>query len=251
PLSCAYQTKMFLFSDTCNFKYPKSKLFVQLVKFAYNQQKSAKLSFKKERNVITLIGKITILAVRKITKRSPKYHYNFIHCSKDLFHKHQNFFLHFFLKVIEKMFIVKNIIINVLNKNKTKKTTTDQNTRKKKGRKMGKQMTKKKTNKNNRKCETSPRLRNLCVNSAQLYHRWSTWASVKLLGNVNLVQAEPLTEEKAITLGSEFISETMVWSAAAVSKKKDFLNYHFYDLGKANNICGQKFPNISNKNKIK
>lgn len=66
-----------------------------------------------------------------------------------------------------------------------------------------------------------PSFKKGCVQMAQAYHRWERRMKVHLMG-IKLANVQPLSEEKAIELGANMLSETILFSVAGALIYVDF-----------------------------
>jgi hypothetical protein len=66
-----------------------------------------------------------------------------------------------------------------------------------------------------------PTFKKGCVGMAQTYHRWERRMKVHMMG-IQVVQVQPLSEEKAIELGANMLSESILFTIAGVLIYVDF-----------------------------
>lgn len=67
-----------------------------------------------------------------------------------------------------------------------------------------------------------PSFKKGCLSMAQAYHRWERKMKVNMMG-IKLANVQPLTEEKAIELGANMLSETILFTVAGALISVDFI----------------------------
>lgn len=67
-----------------------------------------------------------------------------------------------------------------------------------------------------------PKFKKGCLTMAQAYHRWERQMKVNMLG-IKILNVQPLTEEKAIELGANMLSESILFTVAGALIYVDFV----------------------------
>jgi optic atrophy 3 protein len=79
-----------------------------------------------------------------------------------------------------------------------------------------------------------PSFKRGCLQMAQAYHRWERRMKVHLMG-IKLANVQPLSEEKAIELGANMLSETILFTVAGALIYVDFVRRSAKDKEKESN----------------